>query len=133
MIEITSIEALNEFLGQADNFHDAIMRECGIVARGFVDSERLLHGDTEPFDALVFLQTQFEDIPGIEIEFDGVTRFCLDKSFDLRPSGFVKQGEVRFSFTSTGSKEPQVIATAMRYRFLDKACLGTRHHVVGDR
>ena len=132
MTEITTNEALNEFLNQADSFHDAIIRECGLVARGYVDEERWLHGDTEPFNARVFLQTQFDDVPGIEIEFDGVTRFCVDRPFGLRPSGFVEEGRVNFSFTALGAKESQIAATAMRYRFLDKTCLGEKRLIAGD-
>lgn len=119
MTDITTNEAIQKFLQQADYFHDALIRECSLTARGFVDSEYRLHGDTEPFDARVLLQTQASEVPGIEIEFDGVTRFCIEQPFDLRPSGTVEQGEVRFSFTTCAGNEPQVIATAMRYRFLD--------------
>ncbi len=133
MTEITTNEAMCEFHRNADNFHDALIRECALVAVGFVDAERRLHGDTEPFGARVFLQTQANDIPGIEIEFDGVTRFGVDRPFDLRPRGSIEQGEVRFSFTTNAGEEPQVIARKMRYRFLGKRCLGEKQLVTSQR
>ncbi len=126
MTDVRTTEELNEFLRRADNFHDALIRECAVVARGFVDAEYRLYGDMEPFDVCVFLQTQASDTPGIEIAFDGVARFCLDQPFDLSPSGLIGQGGVRFSFTTSVGGEPQVIASAMRYRFLDRTCLGQR-------
>lgn len=129
MTEITTNDAMREFLQQADNFHDALIRECGLTARGFVDRDYRLHGDTEPFDARVFLQTQASEVPCMEIEFEGVKRFCIEQPFDLRPSGSIERGEVRFSFTPCATHEPQVIALAMRYRFLDGAYLGEKRIV----
>ncbi|MGI6123705.1 MAG: hypothetical protein ACOYIG_05850 [Acetivibrionales bacterium] len=133
MTEITTHEVLIKFLRDADNFHDALIRECALVALGFVDTECRMHGDTEPFEASVFLQTQASDVPGIQIEFDGVTRFTIDRAFDLRPSGSIRAGEVRFSFTATAGEKPQVIARGMRYRFLDKTCLGQRQLLTSPR
>ena len=126
MTEIATNEEMSEFLRSTDNFHDALIRECALVAVGFVDAEHRLFGDTEPFNARVFVQTQAEDVSGIEIEFDGVTRFHVDQPFDLQPSGSIERGEVLFSFTAGARTEPQVIAKAMRYRIMDKACLGER-------
>lgn len=133
MTEIATSEAMREFLQQVDSFHDALIRECGLTARGFVDKDYYLHGDAEPFDARVFLQTQASEVPGIEIEFEGVERFCVDQPFDLRPSGSIESGEVRFSFTTSASHEPQIIASAMRYRFLDSAYLGEKPLVTAPK
>ena len=126
MTEIATNEGMSEFLRSTDYFHDALIRECALVAVGFVDAERRLYGDTEPFNARVFVQTQAEDISGIEIEFEGVTRFHIDQPFDLEPSGSIEQGQVLFSFTTGVRTEPQVIAKAMRYRVMDRTCLGER-------
>jgi len=127
MTKISTNKEMNGFLSRADHFHDTIIREISIVARGYVDAEYSLHGDLDPFDARVFLQTQFSDMPGIELRFDEVTRFCVYPPYDLAPSGIVEEGRVRFSFTPLRDEELQVVASAMRYRFLDSSCLGTGH------
>ncbi len=133
MDQISTNDQLQEFLRQVDYLHDAIIRECAIVARGYVDTEYRLFGDTEPFDAKIFIQTQSSEVPAIEIEFNGVTRFCVDEPFDLMPSGVIDQAGVHFSFVTGTGEEPQVVASAMRYRLLDSSCLGTGHLLVTQR
>lgn len=132
MTPITNDQELRAFLDQADNFHDALIRECALRARGFVDSEFRMHDDTGPFDAFVFLQTQADEAPGILLEFAGVSRFCVIQASDLRPSGMVTNGLLHFSFSRTSGGEAQVIAAGARYRFLDRGCLGENSLLCGN-
>ena len=124
MTPITNDQELRAFLDSADHFHDALIRECALRARGFVDSESRMHNDTDPFDAVVLLQTQSDEAPGILLEFKGVSRFCVAQPTDLRPSGVVRSGVIHFSFSTTDGGEAQVVAAGARYRFLDRSCLG---------
>jgi hypothetical protein len=133
MQEIRTTEELVAFLRQVDNFHDAIVRECSLLAHGFVDEEYNMHGDAKPFDAKVFLQTQFAELPGLEIEFSSVSHFYVEDIMGLRPGGSIENGIVRFSFVERHTKEPQVVASGMRYRLLDKACLGSGAFYRGER
>jgi len=73
---------------------------------------------------MVLVQTQFADLPGVEIAFDGVTRFSIGQPADLEPQGIVQGDEIRFSFAGSLEPIPDVIAAGMRYRLLDASCLG---------
>jgi len=124
--EIRTNEDLVEFLRQTDYFHDAIIRECWLLSSGFVDAEYRMHGDAKPFDARVLLQSQSARLPGVEVEFIRVSRFCVDQIVQLRPGGLVEDAKVCFSFVESRTEEPQVICSAMRYQLLDKGILGSR-------
>lgn len=124
MISIENNSDLLSFLERVDSFHDAIIRHCILLARGHVDSQRCMHQDLGPFDAMVLVQTQFADLPGVEIAFDGVTRFSIGQPADLEPQGIVQGDEIRFSFAGSLEPIPDVIAAGMRYRLLDASCLG---------
>lgn len=124
MTWIVDNEGMAAFLAQVDGFHDAIVRECAVRARGFVDREHWMHGDGEPFDADVLLQTQSAQVAAVLLGFEGVSRFCIGNPRDLRPSGRVEDGRVHFSFSNVGGGEAQIIAASMWFQIMDDSFLG---------
>jgi hypothetical protein len=128
-IGINTNEELSEFLGKTDYFSDTIIRECALVARGYVDHDHSMANFLDPYDAKVFLQTQFSDTPGIELEFEGVHRFGVKLPSNLAPRGALVDGRIEFSFIADQHDEPQIVADAMRYRLLDCGCLGCQRRL----
>lgn len=124
MTWIVDNDGMAAFLAQVDGFHDAVIRECVLRARGFVDREYWLHGDGEPFDADVLLQTQSAQVAAVLLGFEGVSHFCIRNPRDLRPSGRVENGVVHFSFSSLGGGEAQIVAASMGYQIMDGSYLG---------
>ena len=85
---------MRSFLERVDLFHDAMIRECRLLGRGYVDAAFSMHLDLDPFDVIMLVQTQFSDLPGIEIRFEGVSRFCVERTTDLDPRAVVENGEL---------------------------------------
>ena len=124
-IEIDSQNAFDRFLSTVDYLHDAILREIGVLARGYVDSELRMFGDADPYDARLVFQVQSAHTPCVEIIFIDVEEIAIRPAQILSPSGRYTDGEITlilgeiFSGAFLG-----VRAKGMKYRILDHSFLG---------
>jgi hypothetical protein len=129
-VDINSQDDLEGFLNKVDSFHDSILKEVAIVARGYVDATLQMYGDIEPFDVRCIIQQQSDESPYIDIVFESVTSVLLTSSFPLEPCGLVTEDNIKFFFS--GSKNASIVAEKMKYRILGMSLLGNRVTAVNE-
>lgn len=131
LIPIRTQSDFEEFLDVVDRLHDSILREAGLVSRGFVERDRRMFGDTEPTDARFLFQSQSPDFAGVEIFFEGVEAFLFRPELPLEPDGNVHDaGVTLYLGASHYGDRPRISASRMTYRLLDASCLGSAHRFV---
>lgn len=126
LIRIETQSGLDAFLDTVDRLHDSILREIGIVARGFVDGNRRMFGDTEPADARLLFQSQSPDFSCVEVFFEGVETLLVRPNLPIEPEGVVGDSTIRLYLGPSYYEErPLISAQRMSYRLLDASCLGS--------
>jgi hypothetical protein len=105
-IEIKSQNDLEHFLDIAHGFHDALLKEITILARGYVEPNQDMVGDVAPYDVRIFIQSQWEDFPGCEIIFKDVEKLNFEAWFNKDMTGTFKE---QYNLPKTGSLEKQSI------------------------
>jgi hypothetical protein len=124
-IPLDTQDALDQFLVEVDDLHDALLREVAFLARGFVDLELRMFGDAQPCDVRVVFQMQSERTPCIDLVFEDVRELVLQPRLPLSPSGTVDGRGVTLSFAMLPSGEfAGVRAKGAKYRILDASSLG---------
>lgn len=123
--------SLNEFLKKADYMHDALLREVGILSRGYVGENRLMYGDVDPYDVRLVFHSQSKETPCFEIICEEVYKFRFEIGFSLDPSGLIDGEKISLYFIEgTGRERFMVSARLMRYRLLSRDYLGGDPHTV---
>lgn len=119
--------AMDAFLHSVGHFHDALLRETGIVSRGYVDTAGDMHGDLAPCDARLVFHSQYPQPTRIEIVLEELQTLRLqdcqvlsgDAEGSVTPEGvalFLGDGPSRGSF--------RVAAKRMKYRITGRESLG---------
>lgn len=124
--DVTTQEEMDEFMDSVCGFHDAIIREVAIASRTYIDTNGWIHNVDGTADARFVIQTQFSQIPCIEIVLEEIQALRLDskKMPDVGLIGIVnKDGSVVSGNPSKRGNE-MVLAKAMRYRILGPDRLG---------
>jgi hypothetical protein len=116
------------FCYTVDNLHDGLVREAAIIARGYVDSNFLMWGDTQPFDMRLIIQLQWEEAPCVDLILEGVTTCrMVQAATDLEPDvEFTEEGLSLFLAGKHREEDSVIVAEQMKYRFLSQDWLGTR-------
>ena len=104
--EIKSQDELERFLDIAHGFHDALLKEITILARGYVEPDQKMVGDVAPYDVRIFIQSQWENFLGCEIIFTDVEKLNFEAWFNRDMSGTFKE---QYKYPKTGSIEKQSI------------------------
>ncbi|MEN6520538.1 MAG: hypothetical protein ABFD46_05220 [Armatimonadota bacterium] len=128
-IVIDTQEAMDRFLWLVDGFHDALLREVGIVSQGYVDTGDM-YGDVAPSDMRLIIHSQFEETPYIEIIFRELKEFKWIDGYDLEPAKGSVANDLVTLFFSSNSKNFLVSGKQMEYRILGRDCLGKQPRTV---
>lgn len=123
----------DDFLHGVNYLHDAILREFNFMSRGYVDSDRNMHGDVEPSDARVLFQIQSVETPCVEIIFESVFEVRISPDVLIRPTGQVSDGKITFYIGGyQQGDQTKVISKKMKYRVLDEKCLGCKLNTMSE-
>jgi len=131
--EFTSVdtqEGMDEFLWLVSGFHDALLREVGIVARGYIDPDSEFYDDVAPSDIRLVIHSSFPETPYVEIIVEELQKFRWEYGWDLDPAeGIVAESEVTLVF---GQRPESFIVSGrkIRYRILGREFLGKKLHAV---
>ena len=122
---------LQNLFVEVNYFHDSIIRQCITQSIGYVDDQSWMHGDVEPFNAKMFLQSQFPESSCIEIHFNRVCRLLLKDVFIYEASGKIEDQKIFISFSLSHEEnilcnDYDIIAEEMKYRILDQSYLGEK-------
>lgn len=125
-VQIRNQSDFDAFCDVVDRFHDGLIREAAIVARGYIDVDLGMWNDTEPFDMKLIIQLQSQDVPAVELFLKGVTECRLAPSATtLDPEADFGQNELRLFLEGRHRQEQSMIAAqTMTYRVLTKDHLG---------
>ena len=119
------------FLEVVDFLHDALLREAGIVSRGYVDVDGYMYGDVAPYDARLVFHSQSSECPCIEVICEEMEQFAVESGLSPEPSGIIENGHIEFYLAEGDFKERnKVTAKRMRYRVLGKDHLGEEPRTV---
>ncbi|MCL2742987.1 MAG: hypothetical protein FWE67_03965 [Planctomycetaceae bacterium] len=130
-ITIKNDHDIQQLFDKVHYFHDSIIRQCMTQSIGYVDSLFGMYGDVEPFNAKIFIQSQFSESPCIEIYLYRVSKLLLKDVFISEASGKTKDQRIFISFSCSSEQDIQfnnfdIIAEDMKYRILDQSFLGER-------
>ncbi len=132
-IEVTSQVAINDFLEKVHFLHDALLREVALISRGYVDSNLSMYEDAAPSDARLIFQTQFEDVPVIDVVFESIIELRIMGNSEFEPGGTYSESEVEFFLHEPNSRVTSVIvAKTMKYRILEKDRLGRALYIARE-
>lgn len=132
-IAIKNSEDLKNFLHIVNYLHDAILREFSFISRGFVDSDRKMHGDVEPSDARALFQMQSMETPCVEIIFESVSEIRISPDVPIRPTGQISDEKVTFYIGGyQHSDQIKVISQKIKYRILKENCLGRQLNTMNE-
>ena len=122
---------LQTFFHEVNFFHDSMIRQCTTQSIGYVDHQAWMYGDTEPFNAKLFIQSQFPESPCIEIHLYRVSRLLLEEIFLSEACGKLDDQKIFISFYHSSVENVMfndfsLVAEEMKYRILDKSHLGEK-------
>lgn len=124
-MQIEDQAAFERFLVKVDSLHDALLREVGVLSRGYVDNRGYMFGDVAPYDARLVFHSQSAESPCIEVICEEVKQFAMESGLSPAPSGVVKKGHVEFYLAEGELRDRcKVVARKMKYRVLGKNHLG---------
>jgi hypothetical protein len=121
------------FLDSVGRFHDALVREVGIVNRGYVSPDGAMSGDMGPCDARLVFHTQFPPPACIEIILEDLQKFRLENCAVLWGDAQGVVGSAGISLSLGDRPYPEELmfsARAMRYRILGTEYLGKETRTV---
>ena len=128
---ITTQEELEEFLDYVYGFHDALIREVAVVARGYVDHEGAMWGDVEPSDARIIFHSQFERCRVFELVLNEVQALRLSPLFALEAEGEVRSDGIVIYQSGVECKTDSILsAKVLAYRILEPEASGNRLNIV---
>lgn len=129
-IVIDSQQAMDDFLWQVDRFHDALLREVGIISRGYVTPGGGMLGDVAPSDARLVIHSQFPETPYIEIVCEELQSLRWEAGWDMdQAKGTVTNDGVELGF-GPHPEDYMVSAKRMSYRILGREHLGKEPRTV---
>lgn len=127
--EITSAESFEKLWDDAEGFHDSLVREIGILARGYVTKDRCMHGDCAPRDMRMVIHSQCAACPCIEILFEDLRSLSYQGQEISHPSIECQNNEL---LVCLHGDQFFVRCSRMRYRILDKGYLGKAPRTVTE-
>jgi hypothetical protein len=104
------------------DFHDAVIREVGLLGEEYLDRDYILRMDAEPGAAVrVLAHIQRRDVPAAVLRFLGVSRFAYDREMVADPArcSVGRDGLLRFEVASI-----VVEARSCQVTLLDATALG---------
>lgn len=141
IIIIDTNESLDEFFDRIARFHDALIREVGIVNRGYVDESGSMYGDMATCDARLVFHSQYRESPCIEIVLEELRSFRLAGEGNHVLLGdaygvFTPDGISVFIGDAPNQEDLMFSARSMKYKILGPELLGdmirTVKPIVGD-
>jgi len=130
---VTDQASLEEFFGQVHHLHDGLVREVSLLARGYVDGDLWMHGDTAPSDVRLVIHTQSAAAPYIEIILEHVTALSMDFRCVLHPHGCVDENEITLFLREKPYHDRfKICASTMKYRILGTEMLGKSPRTVQE-
>jgi hypothetical protein len=116
---IENKETLEAFINQVDGFHDALVHEAVLLNTGYVDEAGLMFGDVDLPNARLVIQSQFDDVIGVELDLKEVSIFNLRFTRDLRLEGEMLQDAiVLYPCGKENADKAQLRAKSASYRIL---------------
>lgn len=132
-ISINTQGSMDDFLKSIGYFHDALIREVGVINRGYVNPGGSMHGDLAPCDARLVFHSQYPEPACIEVIVEEVQVFKLEHYhvLDGDAEGVVTQDSITL-FLGDGSfrEDFMVSGKAMKYRILGREHLGKEPRTV---
>jgi hypothetical protein len=130
---IDSQEKMGDFLKSIGYFHDALIREVGVINRGYVDPSGWMYGDLAPCDARLIFHSQYPEPACIEIIVEEVEVLKLEyyHVLDGEAEGVVTHDSITLLLGDSSTHESFMVSgKAMKYRILGREYLGKRPRTV---
>ncbi|MHC5082474.1 MAG: hypothetical protein ACYTET_00845 [Planctomycetota bacterium] len=125
-LKIKTQKDLDTFLKKANYLEDAIIKEVVFLNHAYVDKDFLMFGDDSETgsNVKILIQTQWKDVPVVELLCTNVEYIALDYRYDLGVYGIVGPNKTSLYFDETQSKTNSIVSQSVEYRFLGESFLG---------
>lgn len=132
-VNIDTQGLMDEFLKSIGYFHDALIREVGVINRGYVNQDGWMNGDLAPCDVRLIFHSQYPEPACIEIIVKELQVFRLEDYhvLDGDAEGVVTKDDVTLFFGDGSFREKFMVSgKAMEYRILGREYLGNEPRTV---
>jgi len=116
---IENKELLDAFINKVGGLHDALVHEAMLLNTGYVDLAGSMFGDVDLPNARLVIQSQFDDVIGVELDLKEVSIFNLCFTRDFRLEGEMLQDAiVLYPYGKENAEKGQLRAKSASYRIL---------------
>ena len=134
LLRIEDEKALEKFIHDVDELHDALLHEAVILNPGYVNEGGEMLGDVQLPGAKLIFQSQSLDIQAVRINLKRVSKFLFEPKREFCLAGEIKDKEIILYLSGKQfSKCSEIRAGEVEYEILGKEFRGSEYKLVcGD-
>lgn len=124
-VEIKTQEDFETLLKNTHYCEDALIKEVALINDSYVDDKYQMHSyGASFFNVKILIQTQWKDVPAVELLCLGVETIALECRCELGVYGNVESGKIRLFFDESRSETNSIVAKGVKYRTFGADHLG---------